>query len=253
MNYQTEARDVLTLFLDRLLKREKKEFALLSFQWGEISKELEGLIEKIAEKEIKSEDQLYRLALYQQFLEESKDKVTEYSNIAAGIIADNQKAFGKAGLQSTQEMIGLKVKFFQKLPTEVINNFIGKSFYEGSKLNETLFASSYPDAMERVKQTLLNSIALGKNPRATARAIRKDDLSIPLWKSLRLARTEQMQIFRETSLLQMKKSGVVSGWERSERNDACEKCKELDGKVFKLDEPFETHPNCRGAMLPVID
>ena len=148
-------------------------------------------------------------------------------------------------------MIGLKVSFFQRLPIEAINNFIGKSFYDGSKLDETLIANSYSAYMNSVKEKLLQGVALGRSPVETARLFRKEPHA-PLWQSLRLARTEQMNIFRETSLMQMEKSGVCSGWQRIEQDDACDECKEENGKIYKLSESFDTHPNCRRGMLPFV-
>lgn len=252
MPYQKEAREILSIFLDRLLLREKKEFVLLANKWGVVETELNVMIQKLAEKEVKSENQLYNLALYKEFLSTSKTQIKNYSNIASKIISYEQKNFGKAGLEVTQSMIELETRFFQRLPVDVINNFIGKSFYDGAKLDDTLFLRSYSAYAEKTKDLLLQGVALGRNPRETARLIRKES-NAPLWQSLRLARTEQLNIFRETSLLQMKESGVCKGWERIEEDDACDECKEANGKIFSLDEPFDTHPNCRGAMLPVAE
>jgi hypothetical protein len=38
-----------------------------------------------------------------------------------------------------------------------------------------------------------------------------------------------------------------------EADDCCEICAEVNGQIFDLDEIFETHPNCRGAMAPIIN
>lgn len=252
MAYQDEAKAVLDMFLARLFQEERREFLLLANQWGSIQDELDRMIYKLAILGAKSEDQLFREALYQRFLDESKDYIEQYSQIAAGVIADTQAIYGRAGLESAQQMIGLRVGLFNALPVEVINNFIGKSYYDGAKLDTTLFARSYPDTMRRVKDRLLEGVALGRSPRETARLIRKEDTNIPLWQSLRLARTEQMQIFRETSLMQMERSGVVSGWERIEQDDACDFCQAENGKRYSFNEEGEWHPNCRGARIPVI-
>src|SRR5574338_1461068 len=206
MPYQQDAKKILLLFLDRLQNQEKKEFLLLANQWESVQGELDSLILKLASQENLSEDKLFRLALYKQFQEQAEQEIKKYSNIAAGIISTQQKIYGKAGIESAQKMIGLKVGFFNKLPVETINNFIGKSFFDGAKLDQTLFARSYPDYMSKVKTELLHGIALGRGARETARQIKKTSTA-PLWQSLRLARTEQMQIYRETSFMQMKASG----------------------------------------------
>lgn len=66
-----------------------------------------------------------------------------------------------------------------------------------------------------------------------------------LTRALRIARTEQMNVLRTTSIEQMKASGVLKGWIRLERHDACDECAELDGKKYSFEDDFETHPNCR--------
>lgn len=252
MSYESDAKAILIKFLDRLERKEQKEFLLLTQYWNTIQDEISSTIEKLAAKEFKSENQLYLLGQYKLFLRQSQEQISLYSQIASGVISDNQRTFGAAGIESTQEMISLEANFFNKLPVEVINNFIGKSFYDGSKLDDTLFAKSYPDYISQVKDTLLNSIALGKNPRETARLIRKE-CNAPLWQSLRLARTEQLTIFRETSLMQMKESGVVSEWEWIAEKDACDYCLGNNGKRFSLEIGMETHPNCRCGQLPIVE
>jgi SPP1 gp7 family putative phage head morphogenesis protein len=252
MPYQKDAKAILDLFLQRLFLQEKKEFLLLATKYETIQDELERLILRLAEKEIKSEDQLYRLELYKQFQKESKEQIERYSKIAGKTIENGQKLFGKAGIESAEQMLGLQVKFFRKLPVDVINNFVGKSFYNGAKLDDTLFASSYPKFMDKVKDELLKGIAMGRNPREVARLIRKESKA-PLWESLRLARTEQLMIFRETSVMSYEKSGVCSGFERIERSDACDDCQSLNGKKYKFDEAYDDfHPNCRGAFIPLV-
>ena len=51
----------------------------------------------------------------------------------------------------------------------------------------------------------------------------------------------------------MKESRVCKGWERIEQDDACEDCKLENGKVYSFEQEFDTHPNCRGGTLPVIN
>lgn len=253
-DYLNQANAILQIFLEKLLLREKKEFTLLANQWNMVSKELDSQILKLADREILSENQLFKLALYQQFQKDAKTQIEQYSKIASGVISNEQKIFGQAGIDMTQEMIELKVSFFQRLPKGFIDNFIGKSFYDGAMLDKTLFAKSYPAYMATVKDKLLTGVALGYNPRKVAKIIASESTA-PLWQALRLARTEQLAIMRETSLIQMKQSGVVKGWKRIEQDDelACDYCKSVNGNVYSFDESGEWHPNCRGARIPVIN
>jgi len=80
----------------------------------------------------------------------------------------------------------------------------------------------------------------------------KDDMNGNLTRALRIARTEQMQVFRESSKMQMDESGVVKGYELIAEEDACELCQSQTGKIFEFKEEPDLHPYCRCAFLPVV-
>jgi len=63
-NYPQRAREKLVEFLERMEKLEQKEMELLVSKWGVISASLEGLIQKLAEKEFLTENQLFQSQLY---------------------------------------------------------------------------------------------------------------------------------------------------------------------------------------------
>jgi SPP1 gp7 family putative phage head morphogenesis protein len=77
---------------------------------------------------------------------------------------------------------------------------------------------------------MLMGIVKGDNPLTVARNMR-DVGNVPLTRAMRIARTEQLNIFRKTSLESMKKSGVVSAWQwYAVSTDACSYCLEHHGK-----------------------
>lgn len=252
MSYQSESQLIADLFMAKMMRQEQKEFLLLADRWGVVTDNLEGLILKLAEKENKSPDQLFRSGLYQQFLDEAHSQIKDYSQIASGVISNGQVVAGKLGIGSVQKMIEIKTDNYRNLPVTAINRFIGKSFSDGAKLDSTLFAKSYPDYINKTKEILLQGVALGKSPIETARMIRKESTA-PLWKSLRLARTESMAVYRESSTMQMLSSGVVRQRERLEQDDACDFCQSVNGNRYDLDGgDDEFHPNCRGCYIPVL-
>jgi hypothetical protein len=252
MPYQDEANAVLQQFLKKLFLREKKEFTLLASLWEEsISGELDSLILKLASQENLSENKLYHLALYKEFQAQAEEEIRKYSQAAGLIISNEQKVYGEAGIDSAEKMIGLKTEFFKRLPKNTINNFIGRSYFDGNLLDKTLYARSFPDYMDKVKSELLKGVALGRNPKQVAKAISMES-NAPLWQSYRLARTEQMSIFRTTAEMSMEKSGVLKGWERLEADDACDFCQSENGKVYEFGQEATWHPQCRGAKIPVL-
>jgi hypothetical protein len=114
-----------------------------------------------------------------------------------------------------------------------------------------LLLNLYPQTVDKLVQTLVNDTALGWNPTKTAREMRRVS-DIPLNRSLVIARTEQLNVLRESSIDQMKSSRVCKGWIRVEQPDCCDECQEVNGKKYSFNESFDTHPNCRGGVIADI-
>jgi hypothetical protein len=248
MSFREESRKKLLQYLNKLDNREKKEFIRLTIAWQDISSELERLINKLSELENLSEDQLFRLELYKQFLRDSKVVITNYSNISKGIIVDEQKVFAELGLQSAQELLG--VGFFNKLNLDAVKFMIGNT-KEGTPLFN-LLNKSYPETVDRISNTLVESMALGRGPIVTARLL-KEDMDGNLNRALLVARTEQLNVFRESQIEQYKATEIVTGLELITEPDACEVCLGIaEGNPYPLDYQFDLHPNCRCGIAPAL-
>jgi len=250
MSHNTDALKLLDSFYERLNKREAKEMLLMGSKWDSVSKRLDSMILELASKEDLSKNQLFRLDLYKEFLKESKAQTKIFTEFSNEIIIDNERVYAKAGLDLTQSQISLVKVNFQKIPLEATNKMIGLTS-DGTKLYD-LIAKSYPQSIEMLTNTLVQGIALGQNPMRTA-SLMKEDMDFNLKRARTIARTEQLRVMRETSREQMIESKVVKEWERIEREDACDECQAVDGQRYSLDEIFDTHPNCRGAMLPIVE
>ncbi|MEP0862687.1 MAG: hypothetical protein HRF52_14740 [Ignavibacterium sp.] len=248
MGYQKDQHELLLEFMDLLQNREKAEFVRLVTAWQSISQDLEAQIKRLSELKNISEDQLFRLELYKQFLEESRVIITVYNGIASEIILNEQEVFAKLGLQSAQELIG--VNFSNRLNINDVKYMIGRT-REGSGLFDIL-QESYPITVERITNTLIESMALGRGPEETARLL-SEDMDGNLNRALLIARTEQISIFREAQTLQYKESGLVTAKEWLAEPDACELCLEKSANSpYPLDEVMDSHPNCRCAWLPIL-
>jgi SPP1 gp7 family putative phage head morphogenesis protein len=248
-NYVKESRVIMLDFINKMEAQDKRVYLELATKWGSVSNTLEGLIKRLAEMEVKSENQLFHEVLYRQFLKESREQVLKYSFDASKVIAENQVIFGKWGIESTQEIIDLFNVSYNRLPVSTVNAFIGRTA-DGSKLSDLLF-KSYPDTTDAIKRVLLDSVALGRNPYKTARLMR-DYMDGNFKRAVLISRTETIQVFRETSIMQMNESGVVKEWQWLAENDACPFCLDKNGKLFPLSEGFDSHPNCRCAPVPIV-
>lgn len=250
-NYQEKARQFLKQYLDRLSNYEESELRELARRWGVVSSSLQGMIDELSKIEVKSVDELYRLDVYQRFLLQSKAQSELYFAYAAGTIADAQLVYAESGLKLTQKLISQFGVDFNELSIDSVTNMIGKTS-EGAPLYDLLY-KSYPESVTKITDELVRATAVGQNPYETARNI-KQYMDFNGKRALTIARTEQMQVQRETSLMQMKESGVVKAWQRWEADDAPDEfCQEMNGKIFQLDEPFDTHPNCRGSVIPLVN
>lgn len=249
--YNKEALAIVHEMIDKLARLEASEFKLLSAKWGVVSGQLETLILKLAEKEYKTKNQIYREKQYKEFLEQSTFYVDKFDKVASGIILDNKERFSEIGVNSTYEMIDRFGVGFNKLSPERINTMIGLTKDESPLYN--LLAKSYPKTVENLVDTLIKSQALGYNPTKTAKLMLQDMEGNKI-RALLVARTEQLRSNREASLMSMKQSGVCKGWIRIESVDAstCSECEEANGTKHGFDEEFDSHPNCRGAVAPLV-
>lgn len=139
----------------------------------------------------------------------------------------------------------------QTLNPRVIESLLGFLDPEGP-----LYArlSLYPGAaVERVAQTILESIGMGKNPRVLAGLIR-DDLGGSLTDALRTARTVQLWSYREASRANYAaNSDLVTGWIwwASLDDATCPACIMMHGTRHDMSETLDDHYNGRCSMIPV--
>jgi hypothetical protein len=245
-----EAHKRLEEYLRTLDIREKKEFVKLTIAWQDVSSELDRAITKLSKLENLSENQLYQLELYKRFLRDSKEVIQGYDLIASGIITNEQEMFAKLGLISSQELIG--VEFSNKLNYEAVKFMVGNS-KEGTPLYD-LLKKSYPETVDRINTTLINSMALGRSPVETARLLQAD-MDGNLARALRVARTEQINVFREVQSMQYQQSGIVKAkdWVGTDDEKLCEICSAgIDNSPYPLDTVMDSHPNCRCSWSPVL-
>jgi hypothetical protein len=246
-SYQEEARRVLRDFQAKSMNYEKKEIIQLSNKWDAVSGKLDQLITKLSNEKNLSPDKLYRLNLYQDFLQVSKKQVTQYNLIASSVITDGQAFNAKVGLDIAQSTISLVTIKFNRINIQAVSNMIGKSS-DGSPLYQ-LLEKSYGASVDKLTNSLIQGTALGYNPRKVAYDMARS-MDGNLSRALTICRTEQLNVLRETSLDQMKTSGVVDGWIRIEQPDCCDDCADENGQHYDFEDEFDSHPNCRGACIP---
>lgn len=248
MGYQEEARRILFEYLRRMENKENITFALLASRWKGISEDLKQEINRLAAIAEKSEYQMFQIANLQTFLAQAESKIDTYNQYALGLMEPQEIQFAKLGFQSASKMLSIGTGF-GKLNPKVIELFILKT-QENSPLQQ-LLRKSYGQMSQQMIQTITNGLARGMNPVKVARELVKQ-VDIPLSRAITITRTECLNAYRESSIYTFKQSNLCEGWERVEAEDCCDECAIENHSKHDLDEPFDTHPRCRGAAIPVL-
>ena len=183
-----------------------------------------------------------------------------FADVAEGIITDTQRAavvaahteahqLTLAALHDARVTTGADVV---RLPVAALHDLIGV-LGDGSPLR-TLLDKLGQQAAQDVGDVLTHAVAVGRNPRRTARDI-QDALGGNLNRALTIARTEQMRAYRTASLRSYQEnSDILRGWQWrcSPSRRTCPVCLAMDGQEFSLEEPFASHQNCRCCPIPIL-
>jgi SPP1 gp7 family putative phage head morphogenesis protein len=170
------------------------------------------------------------------------------------------------GLQETLTMLGLahgteklsaiKVNgSFVRFPKEQVLDLVG-FLRDGSPL-VALFESISPTATSALRETLIEGVTLGRNPRVIARDLAKATKELTLDRAMLIGRTEGLRPYRTAQTRNYRaNSDVLTGWEYASARDVrtCPICLGLDGQIFPVDVEFAAaHPLCRCAPIPVSE
>ncbi len=182
-------------------------------------------------------------------------ELTKYGQYAGTLIKAAQRQAVELAAQHSRELMSTLAPnlgvSFATLPTEAVERIVGNTLHDGAPLSNTL--RKYPiEASRSIRRALVTSVALGRNPKQTARVL-QEELGGVRSNYLRIARTEQLNAYRQASLdTYQANENILEGWEwLLGKYDACAFCQSKTGKVYPLDTPFSSHPMCRCTSVPV--
>lgn len=225
--------------------------------WGGISTELDALLQMIAEArergETVSEAWLKRRDRMTALLEQCQEQLDRFASVVESEVTQTQRGAITAGQDSARAALsGIGIDW-NRMNTGAVENIVG-ALGDGSPLAERL-ARFAPETAAALRQSILRGISTGKNPREMVRQARKV-AAVPLDDALRIARTETMRAYRESSLQSYRDSGVVTGWRwlaSLSGARTCVMCLAMHGTLHAVTESFGSHPNCRCVPVPVTD
>jgi SPP1 gp7 family putative phage head morphogenesis protein len=234
----------LTVYDAHVLARQTAE-------WGRVSKAFDTLIADLSERTSLSANQIYRLAEYKRFLEESKSIMANYARFNANLTTIAQKDFATAGMTASNTLLRLIDVKFNQLPIAAINKMIGVTA-DGSPLYK-IFLKRFEDRVSIASDLLVEGIAKGNHPNKIAQAMRSQ-LDISVYDSTRITRTETLNVYRDISYSNYVNSGIVDSYLWIAESSACPVCLAMErNNPYPISmKPSARHPFDRCTIAPNI-
>lgn len=255
---------VMRQFKLDLLAREQMQMQEMAQRWLQVENALDANVAALAREfdELKREgksptrSKLYEMDRYHRLLNQLQDEIQRYEDYADRLITEKQIEWGATGIRHASTAIQVSYEhgvgaFFDRLPIEAIEIMAGLAG-DGSPLRK-LLEQSWPEAADAMTEALVRGTALGWNPRKTAKFMR-DGLARGLDRTLTIARTEQIRVYREASRQQYEYSGVVEGYYRLVAHDdrTCAACLMAEGEFYHTRDSLRDHPNGRCSTVPKV-
>ena len=199
---------------------------------------------------------LTQLEQYRELLAGARREAARYSEYAVRIITQEQLEYGwLAQQQAVQAIEGVSagmVPAFASLNPQAIEATVGL-LGDGTPLSLYFRATLPAESVIGIQRELTVAIARGLNPVQTARAINRG-FGVGFHRSVVIARTEQMRIYREVQQAQYQEADFVIGYKRlaAHQDRTCLGCIVKDGQFYPVDQPIEDHPQGRCTSVPVL-
>lgn len=231
-------------------------------RWLSIEQGLEADLERMASDFLDrlnsgksvSREALLQMGRYHDLLRQVRSEVYGFADYANASITEKQLEFGIRAIDNSLQLIQSQRidLLFSRLPVEAIEAMAGLAS-DGSPLLD-LLRKTWADSADGLTKQLLRGMALGWNPRKTAREMQKG-MASGLNRSFNIARTEQLRVYREATRQQYQASGVVRGYKRIAAKQArtCPACLMADGRFYRLNQIMEEHPSGRCGLVPIVD
>ena len=256
--------DLLEEYRREALLRDRNLQADYVRRWRRVEESVEdkisALIYELREAQASGQPvavyQVYQLERYQSLLAQLQSEIFRFMRFADGNISSLQQVGAQDGLDLGYQSLKLTYSEFgvfgsdKRLSIEAVKSMIGYS-QNGMPLYELLVAD-YPKSIVQLTDALIKGVALGWNPRVTAKEM-YGSMSWNLERAFMVARTEQMRALRSGQLAEYRNSGYAEQYERraSKSTRTCLACLLEDGRIYQMNETMSDHPNGRCMFLVV--
>jgi hypothetical protein len=224
--------------------------------WRSVRADLDELNHQISEArqagKTVSPSWLYRQERYKALLSGIQQRVSSFTDAASRRIAGEMMRASADGGRDAMSLL------HASLPAGVSYAFTAPPLAAFEQLSTAtlgkLFAGFGREAALKVRQALLQGIARGQSPAVIARSVR-EAMGGPLWKALRISRTEVLNAYRRSSAETYRSNAaVLDGWIWTAGPSPCPFCADHADKTYSLDESLDamTHPQCRCVSRPAV-
>lgn len=202
------------------------------------------------------DDATYRRLRLHELARQIEVEIGRLTGASTALIENGQRAMTRLGPHQAAGLVQAQAPelsaSFTRLPVRAFETMVG-SLADGTPLRGVL--GRYGEiAASEAGSLLQDAIARGINPRETAKQLR-ETLGTMEWEAERIARTEQIRAYRESSrATYLANSDIVTGYRRLAAKSArsCPVCLALDGTISPTSRMMSSHPGCRCGMTPVV-
>lgn len=259
----SEIVDAMANFRRALDAQDRSQAARLAAMWRDVTQGLEAemqrLAQEIADRVVRGLPatlwHVQRMERYQTLMAQVVRQLRQFNPLVIDDVTAMQSLYARWGLEHSQALLDQAVPGivaqFDRLPVSAFINMVGNTG-AGTPLGRLLTPLPRQGA-QAVSQALMRGVALGWHPAKTAAAMMAD-AGLSYQRAIVMARTEQLRVYRHTSLENYRTSGLVTGWmwKAAPGPRTCAACLAMDGSVHPLTEDFGSHPACRCAPVPLV-
>lgn len=254
--------DAVNGFRADLLRGEQAAMQEAARRWLGVEQALQAQIDattlQLAANGDFTVSQAMRSRRWLSLMEQTRDELRKYENYIEPRIRDGQRDMITRAIRHSEQAIQAVateaqiVVPFNRLPVSAVESMVGLAG-DGSPLRAVLDDAAGAGA-DALGQQLVNGVALGLNPREVARRAMRLGLGQSFTRMQLISRTEQLRVYRLTTLQSYTNSRVVVAYKRLSARDrrTCIACLFADGEEYPMEHGFDEHPAGRCTLIPLL-
>jgi len=263
----SQLQQAITLYRRGILALDDKALTALQEAYGPSRERLLSLIESLV-TQISADGTLtvteaMQLGRARELLRRIEIEAGKLAEITGEIVPQAQQAAIEQAIERARVLTVAQAESLQQaakiatqwtaLNRDALTDLVG-SLSDGSPLSDWI-ERVVPDAVQTVRDTLIDGVARGINPNDLARAL-SEATDLPLQRALTMARTETLNAYRSASIKTYQENDdILAGWTWIAAHDdrTCSACLAKSGQDFPLTVQFmPTHPRCRCSPAPKL-